>query len=956
MQAAPVFRVLGTLQADRDGSSLPLPSRRQRAVLAALLTRAGRPVPADELIEAAWGERLPDHPKAALQTVLSRLRTTLGAELITAEISGYRLNVTADDVDALRFEALRVRAAHAPDAAAAGFLDAALALWRGQAYAEFADRDFASAEAARLNERRAAAVEDYADLSLRAGRATDAIAHLEALQASEPWRDRCVQLLMRALWGSGRATEALQVYDRHRRGLAAEFGLDPAPALQDLQARILRNEPPEAPRPGPQPPRWFAVATPFVGRGTEMAALADAVRSNRLVTVTGIGGVGKTRLVAESLGELAADLTMPVAVVELGAVPAGGVDGAVAATLGVDIRDGTPRTAVSEYLGAGSQLLVIDNCEHVLADARELAGALLRACPQVQIIATSRHRLGLPGEQVLPLDPLLTEAADVPAQRLADSAPVRLFVDRLHRLRPALPVTAETVALSAAVCRRLDGVPLAIELAAAQAAAIGLAPVLDRLGDLDVLADADGGMRAVLDRSWTLLTRSEQELLTRLSVFAADFDLDAVEHAGGPAAAMRLARLADASLLHVTHEHGQARYRMLAIVRAFAAEQLRARAAAGPARTAHARWIRDLAEAAAADVRAGGAGEPLHRLLEYRADLLAAVRGAMDAGEVELAGSITAALGWCTHWVLDGELLKLARDVACDPRLPATPVAALAEASGAFHAAQLGDLDQAHRLGTRALAIASTPEEQYLALNALGVTCVYRGEHGESARHYRRLLELPGLPAPLRVDAHAALALLACFRSDQPAARQHAEQALAAARQAGPTGAFATYTMGEVRLLEDPAAAVEILELAVSQAEAGRTAQVAEVARIALVSALVRLGRHDEALQVFPDLLHQLRRRGGWPQLWTSLRILAELLEALGRPQDAALLLAAASADPSAPPVTGDDGPRYRDLQRRIVGQIGTDAHQRLADQAALLPRVQVLDQALAALAATARG
>jgi pentatricopeptide repeat protein len=162
--------------------------------------------------------------------------------------------------------------------------------------------------------------------------------------------------------------------------------------------------------------------------------------------------------------------------------------------------------------------------------------------------------------------------------------------------------------------------------------------------------------------------------------------------------------------------------------------------------------------------------------------------------------------------------------------------------------------------------------------------------------------------------------------------------------------------MGEVRLLEDPAAAVEILELAVSQAEAGRTAQVTEVARIALVSALVRLGRHDEALRVFPDLLHQLRRRGGWPQLWTSLRILAELLEALGRPQDAALLLAAASTDPSAPPVTGDDGPRYRDLQRRIVGQIGTDAHQRLADQAALLPRVQVLDQALAALAATARG
>ena len=421
-------------------------------------------------------------------------------------------------------------------------------------------------------------------------------------------------------------------------------------------------------------------------------------------------------------------------------------------------------------------------------------------------------------------------------------------------------------------------------------------------------------------------------------------------------AAVRLARLADASLLHVTHAHGQARYRMLAIVRAFAAERLRANGATGPARTAHARWIRDLAQAAAADVRAGGAGDPLHRLLAFRADLLTAVRGALDAGEVELAGAITAALGWCTHWVRDGELLRLSRDVARDPRMPATPVAALAGASGALQAAELGDLDEAYRLGARALAIASTSQEQCLALTALGVTCVYRGEHAESMGYWHRLLGLPAVPAPMRVDAYATLALLACFRSDQAAARQYAEQAVAAARDAGPVAAFATYTMGEVRLLEDLTAAVEILELAVSQAEAGGTAQIAEVARIALISALVRLGRHHEALQVFPDLLHQLRRRGGWPQLWTSLRILAELLEALGRPQDAALLLASASTDPSAPPVTGDDIPRYRELQRRITDQIGTGAHQRLADQAALLPRVQVLDRALAALAAAARG
>jgi len=956
MRAALVFRVLGTLQADRDGYPLPLPSLRQRAVLAALLTRAGRTVPADALIEAAWGERLPDHPKAALQTVLSRLRAALGDGLISAGISGYRLNVTADNVDALRFEALRERAAHAPEAGAAGLLEAALSLWRGPAYAEFADRDFASVEAARLNGLHAVTVEDYADICLRSGRAADAVAALEALQASEPWRGRCVELLMRALGGSGRATEALEVYDRHRRGLAAEFGLDPAPALQDLQGRILRNELPEAPRPVPQPPRWFAVSTPFVGRDAEVAALAGAIRGNRLVTVTGIGGVGKTRLAAESLSEITAQLTMPVAVVELGAVPAAGVDAAVAAALGVDVRDGTPRVAVSEYLGAGSQLLVIDNCEHVLTGVRELIQALLRACPQVRVIATSRHRLGLPDEQVLPLDPLLTEAADAPAELLRDTAPVRLFTDRMRRVRPGLTATAETVTLSAAVCRQLDGVPLAIELAAAQAAAVGLAPVLDRLGDLDVLADADGGMRAVLGRSWTLLPHGEQELLARLSVFAAGFDLDAAEHIGGPAAAVRLARLADASLLQVTHEGGQARCRMLAIVRAFAAERLRADGAAASARSAHARWIRDLAEAAATDVRAGGAGDPLHRLLAYRADLLAAVRGALDAGDTEVAAAITAALGWCTHWTRDVELLRLSRDVARDPRLPGTPAAALAGASGALSAAELGDLDEAYRLGTRALATASTSQERCLALTALGVTCTYRGEHAESLRYWKQLLELPAVPPLMRADAHATLALLACFRSDLAAARQYAEQAVAAARDAGPAGAFATYAMGEVRLLEDPAAAVEILELAVSQAEAGRTAQIAEVARIALISALVRLGRHHEALQVFPGLLQQLRRRSGWPQLWTTLRILAELLEALGRPHDAAALLASASADPSAPPVTGDDIPRYRELQHRITGQIGTSAQQRITDQAALLPRAQILDQALAALATTARG
>ncbi len=942
--------MLGTLQVARDGSPVALPSRRQRAVLAALLIAAGAPTAPDVLVEAAWGTRLPEHPRAALHTVVSRLRAALGAELLRADVPGYRLAVGVDDVDAQRFEALRDRAAHAADDAAAELLDEALALWRGPAYAEFADRDFAAAEAARLNELRAAAVEDFAQHSLRSPRVVDAITRLQALLGDEPWRARAVELLMRALAATGRATEALDVYDRHRRGLAAELGLDPPPELRELHLRMLRREPLPKPPARRGPDRRPAETDPLVGRDGELATLLDAVHRHRQVTVTGVGGVGKTRLVVGALDRLARSGT-PSTLAELGTTAPGDVDGAVALALGLERRDGTARDAVLDYLTAETRLLVLDNCEQVLADVRDLVRAVLPGCPGVRVLATSRRRLGTPREQVLPLAPLAIPPADAPEGDLRGSAAVRLFLDRMRRVRPGAAETAETVALGAEVCRRVDGVPLAIELAAAQVAAVGLSGVVGRLDDLAVLAGADGGLRAVLDQSWSLLTGREQQLLARLSVFAAGFDIEAVEQLDGPDAARPLARLAESSLLDMRHDHGRVRYRLLAMVRAFAAERLRAAGATAAAEAAHARWIRDLAEAAAADIRAGGEAEPLRRLLEHRADLVAVLRRALGSGEIELAGTIIAALGWCTHWVLDREVLTLARQVAHDGRLDGTPVSSLARSSGALHAAQLGELDDACDLGGTALRLASTPQEQAMALHALGVVSVYRGAHQESAQHWRRLLDLPEVPAPLQVDAHASLALLGCFGSDPAAAPGHAERALAAARRAGPVGAFATYAMAEVRLLEDPAAAVELLDTAVAQAEAARTAQIAEVARIALVSALVRLGRHDQAGRVFPDLLEQLRRRGGWPQLWTCLRILAELLAACHRPRDAAFLLAAARPDPAAPPPTGDDVARYRDLEARLLADLGAAEQRRVADQAVVSTRAEVLTRAVAALA-----
>lgn len=954
-----VLRVLGLLEVHRAGTALPLTSGRQRAVLAALLVAAGRPVSADELVAAAWGEhRLPDNPRAALHTVLSRLRTALGEETIRAGPAGYRLDVARDDVDARRFEALRERAATAPPAVAAQLLTEALALWHGPAYAEFAGTEFARAEAVRLNELRADSVEDYAELSLALGRPAAAISLLEALLVIEPWRGRATALLMRALHTTGRSADALDRYRAYREGLVRELGLDPPSALAELQRRILAGElPVETGRPAPEPPRWLARSTAFLGRDDALAALYGAVRANRLVTVTGVGGVGKTRLVAEALPELVGRLAAPVSVVELAGVHRGGVEAAVAAALGLDAQAAPAREAVLQYLGVGSVLLVVDNCEHVRAEVRDLVDAVLRGCPGVRLVATSRHPLHVPDEQVLPLDPLPTTAAEDGGPAAAS----RLLLDRLRRRQPRFPVTADTLPLLAEVCRQVDGVPLAIELAANQAAVLGLRPLVERLGGgLDTLAGGDGaGMRSVLDRSYALLDPAGQRLFATLSVFAADFDLTAAEHVAEQTPAepvpIRLARLVDASLVTVTHRHDAARYRLLGIVRAFAAHRLEDRDDAHAARAAHARWVRSLAVAAASGCLAADAGAHYERLEQCRADVFAAIRWALEVADLDLAGGITAALRLFPHWTPDAEVLGLVREVADDPRVRRTPVAASAVAAGAMAAVDVGDLGHAHRLGTEALALATEPDEHYLALVALAVAALYRGQHDESGRRWRQLLDVPGLSPARRIDGYASLALLGCYTGDLDAARRHAGHLQDTARAAAGTGyhAFATYAVGEVRLLDDPVGAVPLLDLAAAQAEATRAGQIAAVARIAQVSGLVRLGRHAQACTVYPALLQQLRRRGSWPQLWTALRILAELLYALDHAELAGLLLAAAETDPTAPVVSGDDIKRYRELQHQISERIGADAAARITTTARSLTRAQVLDRAVSGLAAT---
>ena len=963
MREAPAFGVLGALEVRRDGVPVPLPSGRRRALLAALLVRANRPVPADALVEAAWGDALPPGPRPALHTALSRLRATLGDGVLRAEPAGYVLGT--DALDAARFEDLRSRAAGAPAAQAAALLDEALGLWRGPAYAEFADRDFARAEAVRLDELRLATVEDRADLSLELGDVDEAVSVLEALVIEHPLRERARGLLMTALYQVGRPAEALARFRDYRSLLADELGLDPSPSLRDLEVRILGNSlPAPVPRPVPRaaaPPAWLVAGTAFVGRDDETAMLADAVGRHRLVTITGTGGVGKTRLLAEMLPELGDRLGLPATVVELAAAVPGRVDTTVAAALGVTANAEAPREAVLDYLSIAATLLVLDNCEQVLDECRTLAVAVLRRCPGVRVVATSRHRLGPSQEQVLPLEPLRGPEPGAPPDRIELTAAVRLFADRVRRVRPSFALTRESLHAVAEICRRLDGLPLALELAATRTATLGLEPVRERLGSgLDLLGedvrDRHRSLRAVVEWSYGLLDPEQRRLLSALSVFDGAFDLDAAEQVGGrdgaEQVAVGLARLVEASLVSAHDVTGQARFRLLEIVRAFARETLREAGEEHEARLRHLRWVCSLTEAAAHAVTGPGSAAALARLDRSRANLVVAVRWGLRSGRPELVGRVCGSLALCLHWCLDAELYDLMREVAQTPAVRQTRAAALALGAGAYAAVERGEPDLGEGLATEALQHASQPTERYLAMLAHGVATFYRGEGDRSRAWCHAVLTLDGLPPAYRAETQATLALLAGYGSDLAEAREHAAQARAGAEASGAdnTLAFAAYAMGETLLLEDAEAAIPVLRDAVAHAGRSRAAHVAAVARIALLSALIRRGRHAEALELVTPLLQDELRTGTWPQVWTTVRILAELLVALDRCETAALLLAATRAAPAAPTIKGEDIERYRDLDADIAQRLRPPVVDRIATLARTLPRARVVDHALLAV------
>ncbi|TDC58829.1 hypothetical protein E1200_32905, partial [Actinomadura sp. GC306] len=661
-------------------------------------------------------------------------------------------------------------------------------------------------------------------------------------------------------------------------------------------------------------------STAFVGRDATLTELVDAVTSCRLVTVTGVGGVGKTRLAAEAVPLITERLGTPVAVVQLAPVPAGRVDTAAATALGLHRPAGTARAAVVEHLRVSPGVLVLDNCEHVLPEASALAAAVVTRCPSARVLATSRHRLGTPSERLLPLEPLPTPDAAAAPDRMDLAASVRVLGDRVRRLRPSFGLTGDNVAVAADICRRLDGLPLALELAASRIAVLGLEPVRDRLAaeDLALLDEhGPGGLHSVIDWSYRLLTPAQRDLLSLLTVFPADFDPAMVEELVTDRPATEdLAALVESSLL-ATHPAGRdVRYRMLAVVRAFAAARLRETGAENQARRAYVRWVRRWTEQGATDCT-GPAGVAAFALLDRRrADIEQALRWAAE--DPLEAARLATAVQLCQHWQPGAETMALTAELA--DRSNSAP----ALAAAAFALTNTGDTTRGRDLATAALAAGPAPRERYLARLSLGIAAMYRGDHDDSAAHWRAITGMNDIAPAYRASAHSSLSLTCCYRGDLPAARREAELGVLGAETCGATAvrAFALYALGEA---ETGTRKAKLLAAAADKADLVGATHVAQVARVARLAALVRTDQHSEALELVPPLLDGTHRAGAWPQLWTTIRIFAELLAARDHPHEAALLLTAADAAETAPPPTGPDITRYTTLKTTLRTHLGEE-------------------------------
>ncbi|MGC4876523.1 ATP-binding protein [Micromonospora sp. DT43] len=698
--------LLGPLQVRVDPTTtVEIHGARLRRLLILLALAPGRVVSVAHLVDALWEDEPPAAAANALQALISRLRRAVPGLGVDARPGGYQLTLGPEAVDLHRFEAavLAGRALLPADPGAARkVLEEALALWRGSALSDVAGAPFTRAPLARLDELRLTATEELIEARSALEDPAHLVPWLRELVTVHPLRERLAGQLIRALHRAGRPSEALAAYERLRTDLAETLGADPGPELTALHLAVLRGEradpdvdaaPPSAPAPAARARGALPTAlTSFVGREAAVDRVGALLDRARLVTLTGPGGAGKTRLAIESAREVAARFPDGVCLVELAPVtdPAE-VPQALLGPLGLReqaffaggrsrIPPGEatePTVRAIDALASRRALLVLDNCEHLLDAAAELADRLLAACPDVRVLVTSREPLGITGEALHPVESLEQPPIGADPVTALTYPSVRLFADRAAAVRQDFEVDDRTVGPVVGICRSLDGMPLAIELAAARLRAMTAEQVATRLDDRFRLLTGGSRtalprhqtLRAVVDWSWDLLDEADRALWRRLAVFTGGATAAAVERvcAGGELAAPevldRLFALVEKSLVIVSDD-GEPRYQMLETIREYGLDRLGEAGEEQRVRRAHADEFLQLAERADRELRGQDQLRWVRRLRAEHDNLHGALRWAIGAGEVTRAVRLTGALGW--YWWSRGNRLEgadLAREV-----------------------------------------------------------------------------------------------------------------------------------------------------------------------------------------------------------------------------------------------------------------------------------------------------
>ena len=907
-----MLRLLGSLELVVDGSQVALGGVKQRSLLSYLVLRAGEPVSIGSLVEAVWGDDAPDGAVRSLRTYVSNLRGLLGSNAdLKGEHGAYRLTLrTLDtDLDLFRRRVVEANTAHSPHEIRL-LLEPALELWRGPFLSDI-DRAWVVEEASILEVERQRAVAQWAEAAIADDAPAIVIPVVERMASEAPLDERLNGLLMRALYFSGRQSDALGVYRRLRSGLAEELGVEPGAELKNLEEQILLHDPSMA---GAEP-RWLmpAPASELVGRSVEIEDLLVRTQQSRLLTLTGPGGVGKTRLAVEVGRRIMESGDEPVFFADLAAVrDESAVDAVLASSAGVQPHPDTgPLAGLIQYLRPRTTVLIVDNCEHLGGTVARSIAALVHGCPDLTIIATSRSPLHIDGEFEWRTPSLaLPDGPDGSIDVLERWPAVSLL---LQRAPSSFQATDDNIADVIELCRSLDGLPLALEVAAARLGSMTPTEILATLGSRLYLKRAgpvDGSRHATLDAtigwSFELLPDDSRELMICLGVMNGRFVLEDVLSVCGSEVesteGMReqLSDLVDRSLVMAETSGARTRYRLLETIRRFCLRQLDDNEVA--LRERHANHFAGVAEVQGRRLLAREEGEAIGELSSAYDNLRSAISWAMETGNTDAASRIVSALPDGGYWRSRVELSGWARWVWENetPDHPLWQAVCGSAARGAWMESRFDDAARFADGGATATgtvgALSGHPDD------VLADIALYRGDARTALDHYASVAEKASKSGDLTREVWATyyVAVTNAVLGRPSEAIAAAKRTLAGAREMGnPTSlAFALYASGLAVKHERPVEAIAMFEESAEKADSVKNDWFGGIARMELASVKATHGDLDSAFRDFAGVVDHWHRTGDDTQLRHTWRYLVRALNDVGLLDEAAVLSGALLADP----------------------------------------------------------